>query len=99
MVKRREQDIYRKTMENSDLICDLNDLRKANKKLESEVYNTEKEKEHLEKRIEVLEEKFRKYEEKGKSGRHTDEGGMSQQNFYPVQASQNLMQTSLYKPK
>jgi len=37
MVKRREQDIYRKTMENSDLICDLNDLRKANKKLTQEM--------------------------------------------------------------
>ena len=38
-VKRKEQDIHRKTIENSDLICDLNALRKTNKKLESDIYN------------------------------------------------------------
>ena len=46
-VKRRDQEIHRKILENSDLICDFNELKKANKKLESDIYNTEKENKDL----------------------------------------------------
>jgi len=53
-VKRREQDIHRKTLENSDLICDLNDLRKNNKKLESDIYNITKENDELKREKKVL---------------------------------------------
>jgi len=56
MVKRREQDIYRKTMENSDLICDLNALRQEKKDLKSENYNLLKANESLVKEKKNMEE-------------------------------------------